>query len=62
MPNSPAVPKFVYNVETKDGKLKTGKLYADTEGDARVMLAQRGLKIKSVYQVEDPTPPSDTKK
>lgn len=45
--------KFVYNVETKDGKLKTGKLYAETEGDARLLLAQRGLKIRSVYEVED---------
>ena len=54
--------KFVYNVETPDGKLKTGKLYAETEGDARVLLAQRGLKIKSVYEVEDPNPPAPDKK
>lgn len=53
--------KFVYNVETKDGKLKTGKLYAETEGDARVMLAQRGFTIKSVYEVDEPEDPKAKK-
>ncbi len=55
------MPKYVYNVETKDGQLKTGKLYAESEEDARSILMLRGFRIRSVYEVEEQQQPKGKK-
>ncbi|GMU55302.1 MAG: hypothetical protein AMXMBFR33_44480 [Candidatus Xenobia bacterium] len=50
------MPKYVYNVETREGQLKTGKLYAESEEEARNILMLRGFRIRSIYEVEEPQP------